>query len=100
MRTTFFLDDELAARLEREKRRQGISASAVIREALHAYFNSSGQPRYLSFKNLGSSGTAEAVGRYAEAILAATYANDIVRRNGISLPANAARYQTGRDLNE
>lgn len=84
-RTTITIDDDLAVRLEREQRRQGNSASAVIREALEAYLNSRRQPRRLSFANLGATGTGEAVGRNAEAILADHYADDIARRNGIDL---------------
>lgn len=84
-RTTIILDNELAARLEREQRRQGSSASAVIREALESYLDSRRQPRRLSFANLGETGTGEPVGRNAEAILAAEYAKDIAHRNGIAL---------------
>jgi predicted transcriptional regulator len=85
-RTTITIDDDLAARLEREQRRQGNTASGVIREALEAYLASGREPRRLGFAKLGKTETGEAVGRNAEAILAAEYATDIARRNGIALP--------------
>ena len=87
-RTTIVLADELAARLDREQRRQGSSASAVIREALEAYLASGRHSKRLSFANLGKTESGEAVGSNAEAILAADYANDIARRNGITLPTD------------
>ncbi|MEA2512194.1 MAG: hypothetical protein QOJ59_1681 [Thermomicrobiales bacterium] len=37
-RTTFLLPDELATLLEMERRRRDVSAAAIVREALEAYF--------------------------------------------------------------
>jgi hypothetical protein len=66
-RTTIVLTDELAALLERERRRRGVSAAAVVRDALDAYFG--GRPKTLAIAALGRSGQRH-IARDAEAILA------------------------------
>jgi hypothetical protein len=53
-RTTIVLTDELAILLERERRRRGVSAAAVVRDALDGYFGLGGDP--LAIAGLGRSG--------------------------------------------
>lgn len=83
-RTTIVLDDGLAALLERERRRQGVSASAIIRTALDAYFVQHRHSAVHAIFNLGATGRGEAVGRNAEEILAAEYADLIQRESGLT----------------
>lgn len=66
-RTTIVLPDDLAALLDWERRRRGISTAAVVREALDAYL---GKPRgHLAITALGRSGHRHTA-RDVEAILA------------------------------
>lgn len=58
-RTTILLPDDLAYLLERERRRRGVSAAAIVREAVAAHFNISSEPRRLSFVGLGDSGVPD-----------------------------------------
>ena len=57
-RTTISLPDELADALEREARRQSLSASAIARDALSNYLGigPAGSRRELTFAALGHSG--------------------------------------------
>lgn len=56
-RTTILLDDDLADRLDYERRRRNQSTTAIVREALTEYL-AGGKPRKrrLGFANLGRSG--------------------------------------------
>ncbi|MBA2519198.1 MAG: CopG family transcriptional regulator [Chloroflexia bacterium] len=55
-RTTVLLPDDLAYLLDRERRRRGVSMAAIVREAIAAHFNITGEPRQLPFAALGHSG--------------------------------------------
>lgn len=58
-RTTVLLPDDLAYLLDRERRRRGVSAAAIVREAVAAHFNISSEPRVLPFAGLGNSGLTD-----------------------------------------
>lgn len=66
-RTTIVLTDELAMLLERERRRRGVSAAVVVRDALASYFGHRAEP--FAIVGLGQSGH-EHTARDAEAIIA------------------------------
>ncbi|TMD43371.1 MAG: ribbon-helix-helix protein, CopG family [Chloroflexi bacterium] len=56
-RTTVLLDDDLADRLDYERRRRNQSTTAIVREALTEYLaGGKPRPRRLAFANLGRSG--------------------------------------------
>jgi metal-responsive CopG/Arc/MetJ family transcriptional regulator len=56
-RTTITLTDELAGIVEREAQRRATSVSELVRQAMLAYFELTGdQPRRLPFAALGNSG--------------------------------------------
>ena len=63
-RTTVVLPDDLAALLERERRRRGVSTAGIIREALDAYFARPDEP--LPFIALGASGYHDTAERMEE----------------------------------
>lgn len=84
-RMTITLPDELAIAIDRERRRQDTSASAIVRIALDTYFVSDQQEAIQSIFNLGKTGTGESVGARTEEILAAEYADYLQRENGISV---------------
>jgi hypothetical protein len=65
-RTTIVLSDELAALLDWERRRRGVSAAAVVRDALDAHLNRPTGP--LSFIGIGRSEQRDTAER-AEEIL-------------------------------
>ena len=65
-RTTIVLTDELATLLDWERRRRGVSAAAVVREALDAHLNRPTSP--LSFIGIGRSEQRDTAER-AEEIL-------------------------------
>ncbi|MDQ3693373.1 MAG: ribbon-helix-helix domain-containing protein [Chloroflexota bacterium] len=54
-RTTVLLPDDLAYLLDRERRRRGVSTAAIVREAVAARFNITGEPRRLGIIGLGRS---------------------------------------------
>ena len=81
-RTTIVLPDDLAALLERERRRRGVSAAAVVREALDSYFGERRRP--LAIAALGRSGETN-VARDAEEILAREWTYE--RLMGLEEPA-------------
>ncbi|MDP9362876.1 MAG: ribbon-helix-helix protein, CopG family [Chloroflexota bacterium] len=83
-RTTIVLPDDLAALLERERRRRGVSAAAVVREALDTYFGERRRP--LAIAALGRSGETT-VARDAEEILAREWTYE--RLMGLEEPAVA-----------
>lgn len=66
-RTTIVLTDELAILLERERRRRGVPATVVVREALDGYFGRHAEP--LTIAGLGQSGR-EQTAEDAETIFA------------------------------
>ena len=75
-RSSILLPDDLADRLEEERRRRGVSASQVVQQALTAYLAPNppkAQP--LPFVALGHSGQKDTA-REAEAILVREWAND------------------------
>ena len=55
-RTTILLPDDLVYLLDRERRRRGVSTTAIVREALAAHFNMSEQPRRLRISGIADSG--------------------------------------------
>ena len=63
-RTTVVLPDDLAALIDRERRRRGVSTAGIIREALDAYFTPDVQP--LPFVALGGSGHRDTAERMEE----------------------------------
>lgn len=63
-RTTVVLPDDLAALIERERRRRGVSTAGIIREALDAYFTRDVRP--LPFVALGGSGYHDTAERMEE----------------------------------
>jgi Arc/MetJ-type ribon-helix-helix transcriptional regulator len=70
-RVSITLPDDMAQALDREARRQGTSASAVVREALAMRLRLCGdQVRSLPFAALGRSGVRD-TGRRVDAILGA-----------------------------
>lgn len=81
-RTTVVLPDDLAALVERERQRQGVSAAALVRAALRAYVGE--QRRPLAIAALGRSGERN-VAREAEAILAREWTYERVM--GVDEPA-------------
>ena len=91
-RTTIVLPDELAALLERERRRRGVSTAAIVREALDAYLAPPTQP--LPFVALGRSGHRD-TGQDMEEILAREWTYE--RLMGVPEPASPAP-RPGNDL--
>lgn len=69
-RTTIVLTDQLALLLERERRRRGVPASVVVRDALEGYFEDGVGP--LPIAGLGESGEGH-VAANVESILAAEW---------------------------
>lgn len=67
-RTTILLPDNLAYLVDRERRRRGVSAAAIVREAVAAHFNVSDQPRRLRIAALGRSEEGD-IGENAEKYL-------------------------------
>jgi hypothetical protein len=55
-RTTIMLPDDLAQLVDRERRRRDVSAAAVIREAVEAYFAPPAEPKRYSFIGIANSG--------------------------------------------
>ena len=78
-RTTIVLPDDLAALLERERRRRGVSTAAIVREALDAYLAPPTRP--LPFVALGRSGY-QTTGRDVEEILAREWTEDLIKGHG------------------
>jgi Arc/MetJ-type ribon-helix-helix transcriptional regulator len=65
-RTTVVLPDELSTMLERERRRRGVSAAEIVREALTIYLGATDQPRHIPFAALGNSGQRDTGRRLRE----------------------------------
>ena len=91
-RTTIVLPDHLAALLERERRRRGVSTAVIVREALDAYLAPPTQP--LPFVALGQSGHRNTA-RDVEEILAQEWTFE--RLMGVPEPASPAP-RPGNDL--
>lgn len=68
-RTTILLPDDLAALVEHERRRRGLSTAAIVREAVAAHLSTVPAPRRLRIASLGRSGRSDGAAR-AEEILA------------------------------
>lgn len=76
-RTTILLPDDLAARIELERRRRDVSATTVVREALTAYFaQHEDRSKKLRFVGIGQSAHPDTAER-AEEILAEEWADAI-----------------------
>lgn len=78
-RTTVVLPDDLAALLERERRRRGVSAAAVVREALEVHLNQPTGP--LSFIGIGWSGERD-IAQRAEEILDQEWGSHLAEEMG------------------
>ena len=70
-------------RVDRERRRRDVSAAAVIREAVAAYFAQPAAPKRYSFIGIADSGSGEAIGRNAEEILEREFADWIEESSGL-----------------
>jgi len=75
-RTTVTLPDDLHSRVEREAKRNGVSASEVVRNALAEHFGTNGRKKELSFAAIGRSGTTEDAAAKADEILAREWTRD------------------------
>lgn len=93
-RTTVLLDDDLADRLDYERRRRNQSTTAIVREALTEYL-AGGKPRKrrLAFANLGSSGRRD-TSEKVEQILAREWPAYILADSFSSAEPAAARRKT------
>jgi hypothetical protein len=96
-RTTIMLPDELAHLVDRERRRRDVSAAAVIREAIEAYFALSSEPKRYSFIGIAAGGTGEALGRNAEDILAREWADWIEEDSGLTRRKRSSTAEPARD---
>jgi hypothetical protein len=76
-RTTITLPDQLAALVDRERRRRDVSGATVIREAVEQFFF--GRRRDLSFVGIVDSGGVGPHADQDEEFLAAHWADDIAR---------------------
>ena len=85
-RTTIVLPDDLAALLDWERRRRGVSAAEVVREALDAYLNRPTGP--LPFIGIGRSGERD-VADHGEEILDQEWASYLLEEMG-QTPEGAA----------
>jgi Arc/MetJ-type ribon-helix-helix transcriptional regulator len=82
-RTTIMLPDELAQLVDRERRRRDVSAAAVIREAVAAYFAPSTEPKNNSIIGIGHSGGGEAIAANMEELLDREWADWIEWDSGL-----------------
>lgn len=71
-RTTILLPDDLAALVEHERRRRGVSVAEIVREAVASHLSTTPVPRRLRIASLGRSGRVDAAER-AEEILTAEW---------------------------
>lgn len=81
-RTTIVLPDDLAALLEWERRRCGVSAAAIVREALDAHLARPAGP--LPFVALGRSGCHDTAQR-TEEILEREWTVDLIQGTGVGV---------------
>jgi hypothetical protein len=88
-RTTVTLPDELAALLDRERRRRDVSAATIVREAVAAYLAGPPKPKRYSFIGIGHSGGKENLGREHEEILAREWPDWIAEDSGLTTRAGA-----------
>ena len=78
-RTTISIPDDLAAALEREARRCGVSVSQIARDALNARLGRTADgKRHIPFAGIGQSGYTDTAERFEE-ILAAEWLRDLDR---------------------
>jgi len=80
-RTTVVLPDELAARLDQERRRRDVSAASIIREAVERYFRGVQDDAFGFIGMVGSGGQGPDAAD-DEAYLAAHWADDIAADQG------------------
>lgn len=88
-RTTIVLSDELAVLLERERRRRGVPASVIVREALAGYFGE--RPEALAIVGLGQSGHTHTASDMEELI-----AREWTYERLMGVPENRAPTAPGR----
>jgi Arc/MetJ-type ribon-helix-helix transcriptional regulator len=69
-RTTISLPAEMHSRLEREARRNGVSASEVVRTALANHLGMDGRKKRLAFAAIGRSGTTQNIAADMEEMMA------------------------------
>jgi hypothetical protein len=84
-RTTIVLSDEQAILLERERRRRGVPAAVVVRDALDAYFSPAAGP--LPFVALGASGESN-IAQDAEEILHREWIIHLLEESSSDVPGS------------
>lgn len=95
-RTTILLDDDLADRLDYERRRRNQSTTAIVREALTDYLAGGNRVKRLGFIGIGRSRHRDTA-RNSDEILAREWPAAILADSFSSSPGRkSGKKQTGR----